>query len=203
MSESGDHALDDARGVFPNMQLLIIQPFYWIEDRTGEGLLSTSPIGSFLRLCFLTCLVVAFSGCTEEPPAAPAQHESQSNNNRSPTVSERKPAEMIPSIAAFSETAARAGIDFTYHNGEESGHFAILESLGGGVGMFDYDNDSDVDLFVPGGGRYESEKKVVGLSPGLFRNHGDWRFSAETDAAGVATAPWLFQSFPRAIFKAY
>ena len=190
MSESGDHALDDARGVFPNMQLLIIQPFYWIEDRTGEGLLSTSPIGSFLRLCFLTCLVVAFSGCTEEPPAAPAQHESQSNNNRSPTVSERKPAEMIPSIAAFSETAARAGIDFTYHNGEESGHFAILESLGGGVGMFDYDNDSDVDLFVPGGGRYESEKKVVGLSPGLFRNHGDWRFSAETDAAGVATAPW-------------
>lgn len=97
---------------------------------------------------------------------------------------------MVPSVAAFSEIAVRAGINFTYRNGEEAGQYAILESLGGGVGMTDYDNDADLDLFVPGGGRFESEKVVVGLPPGLFRNHGDWKFSAEADAAGVTKAPW-------------
>jgi len=133
---------------------------------------------------------MAFLGCTPDSPKAPAKQQTESQNNRTPKVSEPRPVETVPSIAAFSEMADKAGINFTYHNGEESGYFAILESLGGGVGMIDYDNDGDVDLFVPGGGKYESEKKVVGLSPGLFRNHGDWKFSAATDAAGVATAPW-------------
>ena len=142
------------------------------------------------NLFIVFCLVMAFLGCTPDSPKAPAKQQTESQNNRTPKVSEPGPVETVPSIAAFSEMADKAGINFTYHNGEESGYFAILESLGGGVGMIDYDNDGDVDLFVPGGGKYESEKKVVGLSPGLFRNHGDWKFSAATDAAGVATAPW-------------
>ncbi len=171
-------------------QLLILQPFSAIRDRVRAGVLCRFPIGSSLRLCFLSCLVVAFSGCTPEPSAAPAQEKPAANNAQSPKVSQPRQAQTVTSIAAFSEMAVKAGIAFTYRNGEEAGHFAILESLGGGVGMIDYDNDGDVDLLVPGGGRYESEKKVVGLSPGLFRNHGDWRFSPESDAAGVTTAPW-------------
>lgn len=135
-------------------------------------------------------LATAFLGCTPDAPTATPKQAAGPKNAESTKVSERKSIEAVPSIAAFSDTAARAGINFTYHNGEESGHFAILESLGGGVGMIDYDNDGDVDLFVPGGGRYESEKKTVGLSPGLFRNHGGWQFSSESDAAGVTTAPW-------------
>src|SRR5437899_3142507 len=31
----------------------------------------------------------------------------------------------------FRDMTAQAGIDFTYHNGQEAGHYAILESLGG------------------------------------------------------------------------
>lgn len=161
-----------------------------LDDRVAQGCYSGDPLRSSSHLFPVFCLIIAFLGCTPDSPQTPAKQQTESQNNRSPKVSERKPAEMIPSIAAFSETAAGAGINFTYHNGEESGHFAILESLGGGVGMFDYDSDGDVDLFVPGGGRYESEKKTVGLSPGLFRNLGDWRFVETTVAAGTATAPW-------------
>ena len=37
-------------------------------------------------------------------------------------------------------------------NGEEADHYAILESLGGGVGLLDYDGDGLLDIFLTGGG---------------------------------------------------
>src|SRR5205807_2366943 len=51
----------------------------------------------------------------------------------------------------FVDVTRSCGIDFTYRNGEESGHYAILESLGGGVALLDYDGDGWLDLFIIGG----------------------------------------------------
>ena len=48
-----------------------------------------------------------------------------------------------------------SGIDFTYRNGEEANHLSILESLGGGVGLIDYDGDGLLDVFVTGGGDFD------------------------------------------------
>lgn len=159
------------------------------DQATQRCFTGDSPLASF-SLFPVLCLFIAFLGCSSDSPTPAPKQQPDSPKTGNPKISAQKPEETVQTLADFSETAASAGIHFTYRNGEESGHFAILESLGGGVGMFDYDSDGDVDLFVPGGGRYESEKKTVGLSPGLFRNHGDWRFSAEADVAGVATAPW-------------
>ncbi len=151
------------------------------------------PEDSTAALSFLLLLVaflsIALQGCTSDAPPS-AKPEPGSKTGKSPKVTEPMADDATVSVASFSGMAARAGINFTYRNGEESDHYAILESLGGGVGMIDYDNDGNVDLLVPGGGRYETEKRVVGLSAGLFRNHGNWRFSEAADPAGVATAPW-------------
>ncbi len=135
-------------------------------------------------------LAVALPGCTSDPPETEVKHDPQTASEGSTKASEPETTRTVPSIADFVDMAPKAGINFVYRNGEESNHFAILESLGGGVGMIDFDNDGDVDLFVPGGGRYESEKKTTGLSPGLFRNLGDWRFVEVSDAARVTMAPW-------------
>ena len=75
-------------------------------------------------------------------------------------------------------------VDFTYRNGRESGNNAILESLGGGVALLDFDNDGLLDIFLPGGGTYEG-KNVRGLSAGLFRNLGEMKFVEVTDLAGT------------------
>jgi hypothetical protein len=66
-------------------------------------------------------------------------------------VADREPLE---SRARFRDAAETAGVRFTYHDGQEAGHFAILEMLGGGVALFDYDADGTLDIFLPGGGRF-------------------------------------------------
>src|SRR5262249_36790512 len=60
--------------------------------------------------------------------------------------------EEIKTLAKFCDLTAASGIDFTFHDGQEAGHYAILESLGGGVALFDYDGDGLLDVFLPGGG---------------------------------------------------
>src|SRR5262245_58874238 len=47
----------------------------------------------------------------------------------------------------FQDVTPGSGVDFAYRNGEEAGHYAILESLGGGVALLDYDGDGLLDLF--------------------------------------------------------
>jgi hypothetical protein len=46
----------------------------------------------------------------------------------------------------FADRTPTSGVDFTYRNGEEADHFAILESLGGGVALLDYDGDGLLDI---------------------------------------------------------
>ncbi|MFO0871544.1 MAG: CRTAC1 family protein [Pirellulales bacterium] len=76
---------------------------------------------------------------------------------------------------------------FSYRNGEEANHLAILESLGGGCGVLDYDGDGLVDLLFAGGGWFE-EQTVRGHPLKLFRNRGNWQFEDATAATGLADA---------------
>ena len=78
-----------------------------------------------------------------------------------------------PGIAAarFENIVEATGVRFTYHNGEEAERFTILESLGGGVGWFDFDRDGRVDLIAPGGGEFAGERELTGRPTALFRQY--------------------------------
>jgi hypothetical protein len=82
---------------------------------------------------------------------------------------------------------AASGLAFTYRNGEEADHYAILESLGGGVALIDYDRDGLLDVFLPGGGYFDGpDKKTIKGHPNrLFRNLGGWKFRDATAEAGL------------------
>lgn len=92
-----------------------------------------------------------------------------------------------PAFEYFEEVAARAGVAFSYGNGEEAGHYAILESLGGGAALIDYDGDGKLDLFLPGGGYFDGpdKKNLRGHPCKLYRNLGDFRFADVTREAGL------------------
>ena len=98
----------------------------------------------------------------------------------------------------FEDLTSASGIDFTYKNGEEDLHLAILESLGGGLGAFDYDGDGLLDLYIPGGGHYggADKKEILGYPGRLYRNEGAFKFRDVTADAGLDRlakgAPWFY-----------
>jgi hypothetical protein len=93
--------------------------------------------------------------------------------------------QIVPEL--YCEMTATAGVDFTYRNGQEADHFAILEALGGGVALLDYDGDGLLDIFVTGGGYYDGPDKelIKGYPCKLYKNLGNWHFKDVTREVGL------------------
>ncbi len=86
----------------------------------------------------------------------------------------------------FEEMTSQSQIDFAYRDGSEAGFYTLLETVGGGVAMLDFDQDGDLDLFFTGGGKMTGPPlKVVGLPSALYRNDGDWRFSDVSESTDI------------------
>src|SRR5262245_51672954 len=87
----------------------------------------------------------------------------------------------------FEDVTALTGIDFKYQNGQEAGHYAILESLGGGIGLIDFDGDGLLDIFIPGGGYYDGPDKqtIKGHPCKLYKNLGNFKFKDVTAEVGL------------------
>lgn len=135
-------------------------------------------------------LVFAVVGCPQsEPTAGPAKGASLKTPGENDTANapETTAVPVPDTVASFRDRAARSGVSFTYRNGQEAGYFSIVESLGGGVGLLDWDRDGDLDLFLPAGGRFGDDETIGGRPAGLFLNRGDWSFldaSVQTGTAG-------------------
>ena len=90
----------------------------------------------------------------------------------------------------FIDIAGIAGITAKTIIGGETKKAFILESTGGGVALFDYDNDGWLDIFLVNGSRLE------GFPPGqeptnhLYRNNRDGTFSDVTREAGLLRHGW-------------
>ncbi len=95
------------------------------------------------------------------------------------------PASDVPEGPAFfRDVTGDSGIDFTYRNGEEADKFAILESVGGGVAMIDYDGDGLLDLFFTAGGYFDGTQ-IKGHPCKLYKNLGNWNFKDVTAEVGL------------------
>ena len=102
-----------------------------------------------------------------------------------PSVPSVPPAGSVVSVVQFKEIAQRAGIDWTARNGEEAGHHAILESLGSGCAIADYDQDGRLDIFIAGGGTFGPQREILPVSMALYRQTDAWQFARVETAAGL------------------
>jgi hypothetical protein len=87
----------------------------------------------------------------------------------------------------FEDVAREAGVEWIGRNGEEAGHFAMIESFGTGCATEDYDLDGHLDMFFAGGGRFGPNRELLPVPLGLFRRTGEWRFASVAPAAGLAS----------------
>lgn len=131
---------------------------------------------------------VFLAGCSQQSPPVVE-----------PTPGAAAPSEPVVEPPLFEDITSRSNIRFTYRNGEDTAdHYSILESLGGGVGLIDFDGDGLLDVFLPGGGWFEGADKrsIVGAPCKLYRNLGGTRFEDATATAGLEKLaggrPWFY-----------
>jgi len=132
-----------------------------------------------IAYCWLAAAMLLLAGCEADDATQPA------------------PAARAP----FEEVAAATGLVFQHFNGA-SGAYYQPEVFGPGVAVLDYDNDGDLDVYLPQAGMPDPGQSTAqalfplpaGQPPGdrLFRNElvpgGTLRFTDVTAAAGISHA---------------
>lgn len=93
------------------------------------------------------------------------------------------PAAEAASRIAFREVSDAWHLDFRHRHGG-SGERYMVETVAGGVVLFDYDGDGDLDVFFVDGGRLPGYRDEAPRSR-LFRNDGAGRFVDVTNGSGI------------------
>ncbi len=93
----------------------------------------------------------------------------------------------------FQDVAKAAGLtSWTHHMGSPDKNF-ILETVGSGVALLDYDNDGWLDIYLVNGSSVDAENgKAKPGHAALFHNNHDGTFTDVTAKAGVANDRWGF-----------
>jgi enediyne biosynthesis protein E4 len=93
----------------------------------------------------------------------------------------------------FEDLTVKSRLDsFLHQSGTPQKKF-ILETLGSGVAILDYDNDGWPDIYLLNGGTFDSVKgKTPAPHAALFHNNHDGTFTDVTAKAGVANDRWGF-----------
>lgn len=85
----------------------------------------------------------------------------------------------------FSDVTAEAGITWRQFNGFSPDRY-LIETMGGGVGFLDFDDDGWLDIFLLNGGETPHGKSAKPLQNALYRNLGNGRFVDVAREAGLA-----------------
>jgi enediyne biosynthesis protein E4 len=89
------------------------------------------------------------------------------------------------SAIRFEDVAAQSGIDFVLHN-SPTPEKRMIETMAGGLAVFDYDGDGRPDIFFTNGADLPSlTKKGAQFSNRLYRNEGNMKFRDVTTEAGL------------------
>jgi hypothetical protein len=88
----------------------------------------------------------------------------------------------------FRDVTADAGVTFQHHAAPEKKY--IVESMGGGVALFDFDNDGLIDVYLVDSLTVETKDNPSAARSALYRNLGHGKFEDVTERAGVGHPGW-------------
>ncbi len=107
---------------------------------------------------------------------------------------DRTEAESKKATADFVDDARAAGLLFHFVNGHTEQRL-LPETMSGGVGLIDFDDDGWLDVYCVQGGTLTDSPGGPGSAPPaagdrLFRNQGDGTFEDATEKSGIARIAW-------------
>jgi hypothetical protein len=88
----------------------------------------------------------------------------------------------------FRDVTREAGVAFEHHSSPEKKY--IVESMGGGVAVFDFDHDGRPDLYFVDSLTVDTAADPNASRSALYRNLGEGRFEDVTDHAGIGHPGW-------------
>jgi hypothetical protein len=160
------------------------------------------------RWWMIAALLAGFCGpvSSAQSMAAPAEAAPQKGSGggsstgapQAPVLdAEHRPITLGGSVktgpVVFQEGAVAAGLATWHHTMGTPEKTYILETIGSGVGLIDYDNDGWMDIYLVNGSTYEAmDGKAVPPHAALFHNNRDGTFTDVTAKAGVANDRWGF-----------
>ena len=155
---------------------------------------------SFFTQAWLWLAMATLTVAQEAKPAAPPQ--SQGSVSTGAAYAPVLDADKRPITAGgfvdsgpivFQDIAEKAGLAGWHHVMGTPGKKFILETVGSGVALLDYDNDGWLDIYLVNGSTYDA---IAGKQPtphaALFHNNHDGTFTDVAAKAGVTNDRWGF-----------
>lgn len=126
------------------------------------------------------------------PPPAP-QRTGRSYSGADTGRTPPPPGPQATSTVTFTDISAQTGITFK-HTASVTTQKYLLEAMGGGCAVFDYDNDGRMDLYFTNGARLDDpmpkgampDKRETKYWNRLYHQKADGKFEDVTERAGVA-----------------
>jgi hypothetical protein len=103
---------------------------------------------------------------------------------------ERKsvPSKPTGAVPIFRDIAAQAGLTVSHISSREK--YYVVESMSGGVGLFDCDNDGKLDIVMVNGSTVDRYKQGGDLLVTLWHQDADLKFTDITEKAGLTRRGW-------------
>ena len=108
---------------------------------------------------------------------------------------ESAPAPDARAAPTFTDVTEASGIRFRHENSPTTSKY-LIETMGGGVALFDYDGDGRLDVFFTNGAALAdpmaagaaADKSAPRFANRLYRNQGGGAFEDVTEKAGLSPA---------------
>jgi len=93
-----------------------------------------------------------------------------------------------PPLVRFVNVTDAAGIHFKHNSAPEKKY--VVESMSGGVALFDYNNDGCLDIYFTNALTVDTAHSPRSARSALYRNNCDGTFTDVTEGSGVAYPGW-------------